>query len=89
MKFRYFLSLKYSSASEIMDYLGVNQGQEKPTAELVVVLMLTSCFPWCCGLLNWSHNFHGLPARGQESSSVNQIKKEENKYGENNMVKLW
>lgn len=45
MKFRYFLSLKYNPASEIMDYLEVNQGQEKQIAELVVVLLLISCFP--------------------------------------------
>lgn len=68
MKFRYFLSLKYNPASEIMDYLEVNQGQEKQTAELVVVLLQISCFPWYCGLLNWSHNFRGLPARGKESN---------------------
>jgi len=58
-----------------MDYLEVNQGQEKQTAELDVVLLLISCFPWYCGLLNWNHNFHDLPARGKENNRVNKTKR--------------
>lgn len=58
-----------------MDYLEVNQGQETQTAELVVILLLISSFLWYCGLLNWNHNFHGLPAKGKESNEVNQIER--------------
>lgn len=61
----FLLSLNYNPASDIMVYLEVNQGQEKQTAELFVVLLLISYFPWYCGLLNLNHNFHGLPARGK------------------------
>lgn len=87
MKLRYFLSLKYNPASEIMDYLEVNQGQEKQIAELVVVLLLISCFPWHCGLLNWNHNFRGLPAKGKASNES--TKQKENKREENSLVKIW
>lgn len=70
-----------------MVYLEVSQGQEKQTAELVVVLLLISYFPWYCGLLNLNHNFHGLPAKGKGYNWVNQTN-QEYKRGKNNSVNI-